>query len=386
MLSEINTRLHESIQGMIVIQLFNQQARFQRTFSDTVQAHYQAKVRNLKLDAMLLRPMIDVMHMATLALLLWVFGVESFGEAVEVGVIYAFITYLSRFTEPVIEMVHRLSLFQQAVVSGQRVFELIDIPAEIELEPAAARIGVGSVRFDHVSFSYDGAHDVLHDVSFAIPPGQCYAMVGHTGSGKSTMASLLLRFYTPRSGSICIDNIPVTQFDRHEFHTRVGIVLQDPYVFCGSIADNIAFGRFLDEAAIQHAAEQAGLHEFVVCLPEGYATLLNERGSNLSTGQRQLIGLARTLALQPKILLLDEATAHVDSETEAVVQRALRNLRGHITMLVIAHRLSTIRDADNILVLHQGQVVQSGTHNELLARDGLYRHLHELQQLQQELV
>lgn len=386
LLSEINSRLHESIQGMSVIQLFNQQQRFHQSFCDSAQAHYRAKLSNLKLDAMLLRPMIDVMHMVTLALLLWVFGVESLGQAVEVGVIYAFVTYLSRFTEPVIEMVHRLSLFQQAVVSGQRVFELLDTPVETQRDAMAARIGRGAVAFDHVSFSYDGEHDVLHDVSFAIPAGQCYAMVGHTCSGKSTLASLLLRFYAPRTGEVRIDDVPVAQFSKDEFHARVGIVQQDPYVFSGSIADNIAFGRTLDASAIEHAAEQAGLHEFVQSLPEGYATVLKERGSNLSTGQRQLIALARTLALQPKILLLDEATAHVDSETEAVVQHALRVLRGKVTMFVIAHRLSTIRDADRILVLHQGCVVQEGRHEELLARDGLYRHLHELQQLQQELV
>jgi len=384
LLSDINARIYESVQGIKVIQLLHQEARFAKQFASTADEHFHARMHNLKLDAVLLRPLVDFLHMFTLAGLLYLFGYRSFDSPVAVGVIYVFVNYLARFVEPMIEMTQRLSLFQQAVVSGQRVFDLIDEPVTQHAEHSDAHIGHGAVTLHDVTFSYDGRRDVLSNVSFSVPAGSFYAIVGHTGSGKSTIANLLLRFYDARSGDVCIDGHAVGSIGAEELRSKVGIVQQDPVVFGGSIADNIALGRGLDHAAIEHAARRAGLHEFVAGLPQGYDTPLDERGGNLSTGQRQLLSLARTLAGEPKILILDEATAHVDSRTEAHVQRALAQLRGQITLIVIAHRLSTIQAADNILVLHHGTLTQQGTHAQLLAHEGVYRNLYQLQELAQK--
>jgi ABC-type multidrug transport system fused ATPase/permease subunit len=384
LLSDINARLYESVQGMQIIQLLRQEQVFSRRFAGTATEHFNARMRNLRLDAVLLRPLVDMMHMFTLAGLLFVFGYRSFDTPVAVGVIYAFVNYLGRFVEPLIEMTQRLSLFQQAIVSGGRVFDLIDEPAAAQPEREDLRIERGEVQFEHVRFSYDGRRDVLSDVSFRIPAGAFYAVVGHTGSGKSTVASLLLRFYGVEHGDVRIDGHSIRHLPTRELRERIGIVQQDPVVFGGSIADNIALGRTLDRDAIEHAARAAGLHEFIHRLPQGYDTALDERGSNLSTGQRQLLSLARTLAGDPRILILDEATAHVDSHTEGQVQRALAHLRGQVTLIVIAHRLSTIQAADRILVLHHGTLAQQGTHAQLLAQEGLYRNLYELQELERE--
>lgn len=382
LLSDINARIYESVQGIKVIQLLHQEARFAKRFATTADEHFEARMRNLKLDAVLLRPLVDLLHMFTLAGLLYLFGYRSFETPVAVGVIYVFVNYLARFVEPMIEMTQRLSLFQQAVVAGQRVFDLIDDEITRYPEQPQARIERGEIALRNVTFSYDGRRDVLSDVSFTVPAGSFYAIVGHTGSGKSTIANLLLRFYDPQSGTINIDGHPLGSIPVAELRNKVGIVQQDAVVFGGSVADNIALGRPLDRAAIEHAAQRAGLHEFIADLPQGYDTSLDERGSNLSTGQRQLLSLARTLAGAPRILILDEATAHVDSRTEEHVQHALARLRGEITLLVIAHRLSTIQAADSILVLHHGALSQQGTHAQLLTQDGLYRNLYQLQELE----
>lgn len=381
LLGAINTALHESIQGMKTIQLMNQQAHFQRRFALTADDHVRAKLRNLKLDAVLLRALIDLLHMLTLAGLLFVFGYQSLSTPVEVGVIYAFINYLGRFAEPVIEMTQRLNMLQQAVVSGQRVFDLIDMEALTYPERNDAVITRGEVAFHNVTFSYDGKRGVLRNVSFTVPAGAFYGIVGHTGSGKSTLANLLMRFYAAQQGRIVVDTCDLRTIPAAELYARIGIVQQDPHIVSGTIAANITLGRDLDAHEIVFAAKQAGFHDFVSSLPAGYDTLLDERGRNLSAGQRQLLSLARTLAVRPKILVLDEATANIDSHTEAAVQRALLKLRGQTTLLVIAHRLSTIRAADQILVLHQGELVQRGTHDALLTAEGLYRHLHQLQEL-----
>lgn len=381
LLSEINSSLHESIQGMTVIQLFNQQAAFQKRFARTADAHFRARLHNLRLDAFMLRPLVDLLHMLLLAGLLFLFGFTSLSEPVEVGVIYAFITYLGRFIEPVIELTQRLSLFQQALVAGQRVFALIDTPPIHYATESECRIERGDVRFDHVCFSYDDKRQVLKDLSFRVPPGAFYGVVGHTGSGKSTVTSLLLRFYDPSSGAIYVDDQPLHKLPDAKLRQHMSVVQQDAFVFSDTVAANIAMGLPLSEAQIEAAARKANLHDFICTLPEGYATVLSERGGNLSTGQRQLLSLARVLARQPKILILDEATANIDSHTERLIQDALLALRGQVTLIVIAHRLSTLRHADQILVLHQGELVQQGSHQQLLAIDGLYRHLYQLQEL-----
>ena len=383
-LSRINATLSESIQGMRIVQMLNQQKRFNADFGNVSQDLFNARMSNLRLDALMLRPLPDLIRTLTLAGLLYYFGTQSFESVVEVGVIYAFINYLSRITQPVVEMTQRLSLLQQAVVAGERVFGIMDEASESQL-PSASMIGAGRVQVEDLGFSYDGEHPVLEGIDFTVEPGQFYAIVGHTGSGKSTLMSLLLRFYTPQKGRILIDGTPLDQIDQDNLREQMGVVLQDPFISAGSVRDNITLGLPIPEEKMIAAAQQAQLHEFVMSLPDGYDTLLGERGGNLSTGQRQLLSLARTLAREPRILILDEATANVDSHTEAVITRALNKLRGSTTILAIAHRLSTITHADQIVVLHQGRIMQQGSHQALLAQDGLYRHMHELQ-LQKALV
>lgn len=382
-LSQINATMSESIQGMRVIQLLNQQRRFLQRFTDVSQSHFAARMRNLRLDAMLLRPMPDLVRTLTLAGLLLYFGLLSMEEAVEVGVIYAFINYLSRITQPVMQMTQRLSMLQQAVVAGERVFTILDEGTE-DYGAANQKIEQGDVEFRDVSFSYDDKHQVLRDINFTVRAGEFYAIVGHTGSGKSTLMSLLMRFYAPQSGEILLDGKHLHEIDQNSLRDNVGVVMQDPFITTGTVRENITLGLPMADEDVQEAARQAQLHDFVMGLPLGYDTPMDERGGNFSTGQRQLLSLARTLAHRPKVLILDEATANIDSHTEAVVQQTLMRLKGQISIIAIAHRLSTITAADQILVLHQGEIRQRGTHQELVAQDGLYRNMYLLQKNQGE--
>jgi ABC-type multidrug transport system fused ATPase/permease subunit len=385
LLSDINAQLHESVQGMKVMQLLGQEPRFRRDFTRIADEHYRARMRNIRLDSMILRPMVDLLQKLILIGLLFTFGYQSLHGAVEIGVIYAFVTYLGRFAEPLIEFTQRLNLYQQAIVAGERVFTLLDRDDLTPAGDAQACIEAGQVEFDAIRFSYDGRTDVIREVSFTIPPGGFHALVGHTGSGKSTLTQLLLRFYQPQRGSIRIDGQPLAQFSDRELRRHVGIVQQDPFIFNSSVRDNITLGQDFSNAAVEQAARQAGLHAHVMHLPQGYNTVMGERGGILSTGQRQLLALARTLVHEPRILILDEATANIDSHTEAGIQRALQQLRGKVTLLVIAHRLSTIEKADRILVLHHGEIVQHGTHSALLKQqEGIYKHLYDMQALGME--
>lgn len=385
LIGEINGQLNESLQGMALIQIMNQQKRFVQRFQRTVQDHYRARVANVKLDGLMLRALVDLLNMLTLAGILLMFGVrslDSVGQVVEIGVIYAFINYLARFAEPLIELTQRLNLLQQALVSGERVFTLMEQPLESYPKDDSIRLERGEIHFEQVRFSYDGKQEVLKGIDLHIRPGQFQAVVGHTGSGKSTLINLLMRFYPLSQGEIRIDGIPLSRIPADRLRRHIGIVQQDAFIFSGTIADNIAMGAPITQAEIEEAARQASLHDFILTLPEGYQTQLDERGSNLSTGQRQLLSLARTLARKPCILILDEATANIDSETESHIMESLRALRGKVTILAIAHRLSTITDADNILVLYRGEVAQQGTHQQLLQTEGLYRHIYQLQEQQ----
>jgi len=378
-LSQINATLSESIQGMRLVQLLNQQQRFAGRFTDTSQSHFEARMRYLKLDALLLRPMPDLLRTLTLAALLLYFGTQSMTTAVEIGVIYAFISYLSRITEPVLQMTQRLSMLQQAVVAGERVFTILDEGAE-ENALANQQIETGKVEFRDVCFSYDGENPVLRDISFTVQPGEFYAVVGHTGSGKSTLMSLLMRFYSPQAGEILLDGKHLHEIEQNSLRNSVGVVMQDPFITTGTIRENITLGLDMSDQEVIEAAIQAQIHDYVMKLPQAYGTPMDERGGNFSTGQRQLLSLARTLAHKPKILILDEATANIDSHTEAVIQQALMMLKGSTSIIAIAHRLSTITSADQILVLHHGVINQRGTHQQLLAVDGLYRNMYLLQQ------
>lgn len=382
LLSDINSRMNEMIQGVAVIQLFRQERHFAHQYAATAQEHFRTRRRTMQMDAMLLRPMVDMLSLVTLTGLLYLFGTHSLdrmGAAIEVGVLYAFLNYLGRFTEPLIEMTQRLNLFQQAIVSASRVFAWIDEEPERLATVTTDARGAGAIAFENVSFSYDGVKPVLKHINFEIGAGQFVGIVGHTGSGKSTIASLLMRFYTPQSGRILLDGTDLQQFSQAALRSRFAIVQQDSFVLAASVAANIDIGRGLSRAQIEAAAKAVGLDEHVQRLEQGYDTVLDEKGQSLSVGQRQLLSLARAMAGKPQVLILDEATANVDSATEAEVQRSLLALKGQITLVVIAHRLSTITQADRILVMHQGEIMQQGSHHALLAQDGLYRHLYELQ-------
>lgn len=382
-LSQLNARLNESLQGMNIIQAFRQENRMRKEFGETNQEHYQAMLKNIKLNGLLLRSAMDFIYLLALMLVLSYFGINSFQYTIEIGVVYAFINYLERFFEPINMVMMRLNVFQQALVSAERVLGLLD---EDRLEPKKVgdenpQIREGRIEFKNVTFSYDGKNTVLKNISFTAKPGQTVALVGHTGSGKSSITNLLLRFYPLQQGQITIDGYPLETFSNEELRTKIGLALQDPFLFVGDIKHNIRLHNpnISDEEVVE-AAQFVQADAFIQKLPKKYEEPVTERGATLSSGQRQLISFARTMALKPKILVLDEATANVDTETEEAIQLALDKMRQGRTTIAIAHRLSTIQDADLILVLHQGEIVEQGTHQELLARQGLYHKMYLLQQ------
>lgn len=380
-LSQLNARLAESLSGMSIIQAFRQEGRFNDEFDEVNAKHYQAMRKNTKMNSLLLRPVIDLIYFAAVIMLLAFFGITSFDTAVEVGVVYAFITYINRFFEPINQVMEHLALFQQAIVASSRVFALLD---DQELEPAQEELQVsieeGKIEFNDISFSYDGEKDVLKHITFTVNPGETVAFVGHTGSGKSSIINLLMRFYEFERGEILVDGQSIKSFKKEEIREKLGLVLQDPFMFYGSIASNIRlYNDDMSDREVREAAEFVQANHFIEQLPEGYNQKVTERGSTFSSGQRQLIAFARTIATNPKILLLDEATAAIDTETEVAIQESLEKMRKGRTTIAIAHRLSTIQDAELILVLHQGEIVERGTHQQLLGQKGLYHKLYLLQ-------
>jgi ATP-binding cassette subfamily B protein/ATP-binding cassette subfamily C protein/ATP-binding cassette subfamily B multidrug efflux pump len=391
--SDINGQIAESIGGMSVLQANNAQARFGARFRVTNEEHYTARMSELRANAWLLRPALDFLNIVLLAVVIFTFGQRSI-SAVEVGVLYAFINYIARVIEPLIQITMQFSQLQQSVVASARVSALLDEPQAHEHAPdkAAApahrppgRHGqTPAISIHGLSFAYNGNHNVLHDLSLDIPQGAFFGIVGHTGSGKSTLLSLLLRFYPVTRGRIEIDGEPLAAIDNEHFRGAVGLVPQDPFLLAASARENIDMGRGYSQARIEAAARAAHAHEFIMALEDGYDSPLGEGGSRLSSGQKQLIAIARALAGEPRILLLDEATSRIDSQTEQIVQAALDELRGTVTIVAIAHRLSTIRDADRIIVLNHGRIAEAGHHDQLMEiESGLYQRLYLLQQLAQ---
>lgn len=385
MRSEINAQAAESIAGMAAIQASVAESQFAARFAEVNQAHFAARRDELRANAWLLRPALDFLHVAMLAAVIAMFGLREQGGALgaaEVGVLYAFVSYIARVVEPLIQITMQFSQLQQAVVAAARVNTLLD-EAEVAPTAGAAQIVAGHIELRGLDFAYRPGRAVLHDLNLDIAPGRFVGIVGHTGSGKSTLLALLLRFYPAPPGSLLIDGVAPTEMADEAFRRALGLVPQDPFLLAANARENIAMGRDLDAAAIEAAARAAGAHEFIERLPQGYDTPLGEGGARLAVGEKQLIALARALAGQPRVLLLDEATSHIDSQTERQVQRALAALRGRVTVLAVAHRLSTIREADEIVVLHHGRIVERGHHAQLMdIQGGRYQRLVQLQQLE----
>ncbi|WP_435929310.1 SmdB family multidrug efflux ABC transporter permease/ATP-binding protein [Dryocola sp. BD613] len=382
-LADINDGFNEVINGMGVIQQFRQQARFGERMGAASRSHYLARMQTLRLDGFLLRPLLSLFSALVLCGLLMLFGFTSVGT-IEVGVLYAFINYLGRLNEPLIELTTQQSMLQQAVVAGERVFELMDGKRQ-DYGGDTRPLESGSISVDNVSFAYRGDRLVLQDINLEVASRSFVALVGHTGSGKSTLANLLMGYYPLTRGEIRLDNRPLDTLSHDTLRRGVAMVQQDPVVLADSFFVNVTLGRDISEAAVWQALETVQLADLARTMADGIHTRLGEQGNNLSVGQKQLLALARVLVDAPQILILDEATANIDSGTEQAIQQALAAIREQTTLVVIAHRLSTITDADTILVLHRGQAVERGTHSELLAAEGRYWQMYQLQLAGEEL-
>ncbi|MEO3380624.1 SmdB family multidrug efflux ABC transporter permease/ATP-binding protein [Enterobacter soli] len=382
-LADINDGFNEVINGMSVIQQFRQQARFGERMGEASRSHYMARMQTLRLDGFLLRPLLSLFSALVLCGLLMLFGLTS-GGTIEVGVLYAFISYLGRLNEPLIELTTQQSMLQQAVVAGERVFELMDRPRQTYGDDDRS-LQSGAITFDNVSFAYRDDRLVLQDVSLDVPSRGFVALVGHTGSGKSTLASLLMGYYPLTKGEIRLDGRPLSSLSHNALRKGVAMVQQDPVVLADTFYANVTLGRPYTHEQVWAVLETVQLAELARGLPEGIDTRLGEQGNNLSVGQKQLLALARVLIETPQVLILDEATASIDSGTEQAIQQALAAVRDHTTLVVIAHRLSTIVDADTILVLHRGQAVERGTHRQLLEAKGRYWQMYQLQLAGEEL-
>ena len=380
LLSDINSKLAENIEGIRIIQAFNQEKRLQAEFDEINQEHLVYTYRSVALDALFLRPAMSLLKLLGYAVLMAYFGYRGLYLGITAGTMYAFIQYINRLFDPLIEVTQNFSTLQTSMVSAGRVFALIDERTYEPLqENGQAKVKEGNIRFEHVCFSYDGKHPILDDISFSVNKGETIAFVGHTGSGKSSIINVLMRFYEFQSGRVLLDGVDIRDYSQEELRKNIGLVLQDPFLYHGTIKSNIAMYQDISDEQVQAAAAFVDADSFIQELPQGYDAPVSERGSSFSTGQRQLLAFARTVASQPKILILDEATANIDSETESLVQASLAKMRQGRTTIAIAHRLSTIQDANCIYVLDKGRIIESGTHEELLALGGTYHRMYSLQ-------
>jgi ATP-binding cassette, subfamily B, multidrug efflux pump len=400
-IAKINSYLQEHVSGIVVLQLFNREQRSFEEFEKVNQQHMLAYKDAIMAHA-LYYPAVEILSATAVASVIWFGGDQVLqGGWVTIGTLVAFIQYAQRFFRPIQDLSEKYNILQSAMASSERIFKLLDTKVEI-LSPAdpVEIEGPGRIEFDHVWFAYRKLpagsngnapdvddHDwILRDLSFVIEPGETAAIVGHTGAGKTTIISLLLRFYDVQKGSIRIDDVDIRQMPLDSLRRRFGVVLQDPFLFSGTVEDNIRLGTpDINDADVQRAAEDVNVSDFIRRLPQGFKEPVRERGSTLSTGQKQLISFARALAHQPKVLVLDEATSSVDTETEVRVRNALSKMVEGRTSVIVAHRLSTVQEADKILVMHKGKLREIGTHQELLALRGIYWKLYQLQYKDQEI-
>ncbi|MBK4775806.1 multidrug ABC transporter permease/ATP-binding protein [Candidatus Pantoea edessiphila] len=383
-LADINNSFNEAIIGMTVIQQFRQQERFRKRINEISRLHYLARMQTLRLDGWLLRPLLNLLSSVILCGLLIFFNLYI-NNILKIGILYAFITYLSRLNEPLVQFAAQQSVIQQAVVSGERVFELMDSIKQkygYDNKPLSS----GSIILEKLHFSYNKDHNILVDINLSIPSCSFMAIVGYTGSGKSTIANLLMGYYSSNHGEIYLDNRPIKQLTRRVLRKGIAMVQQEPVILADSLLENISLGRNIKEQVIWDVLEKVKLIDLVNSMPNGIYTKLEEQGSNLSAGQKQLLSLARVLVELPKIIILDEATANIDIGTEQAIQQTLDELRHNTTLVVIAHRLSTIIKADNIVVLYKGKVLEKGNHNKLILNKGHYWNMYQLHKSQKDFI
>jgi ATP-binding cassette subfamily B protein len=396
--ARINAYLQEHLVGMGVVQLFRREQRARAAFSEVNRAHTEANLRQIFYYAVFY-PAVDVLAALAVSLILLYGGERVLRGGLTMGALVAFIQYSERFWRPISDLSEKFNILQSAMASSERIFTLLDTPVEVlpPARPLTTAGAQGRVAFEDVWFRYRPAGDgpdgggaddplwVLRDIGFSVEPGRSLALVGATGAGKTSIISLLARFYDPQRGRVTIDGVDVRDLDPRALRSTVGLVLQDVHLFSGTIASNIRLGSAISDERVREAARAVNIHRFVDALPRGYDTEVRERGATLSVGQKQLLSFARALAHDPRILVLDEATSSVDTETEGLIQQALRTLLRGRTAIVIAHRLSTVQNVDQILVMHKGRIRERGDHQELLARRGLYWRLYQLQYKDQEL-
>ncbi|WP_025026849.1 ABC transporter ATP-binding protein [Caldalkalibacillus mannanilyticus] len=381
-LSDINGMINESIQGMPIIHAFRRSNQTMEEFEKFNKEHFAYQNKLLNLNSLTGHNLVHVLRNLAFVALIWYFGGASLGvgSVVSMGVLYAFVDYLNRLFHPVVDVVNKLAQLEQALVASERVFQLMNEKG-VDVQEGEIPRFKGDVVFDQVTFGYKKDENVLKNISFEANQGETVALVGHTGSGKSSIMNLLLRFYEINQGNIYIDGMNIKEMPVQHLRKHMGIVLQDPFLFTGTIASNVSLDDpTITREMVEKALKDVGAEEFVSLLPQGYDEPVIEKGSTLSSGQRQLISFARALAFNPAILILDEATANIDTETESVIQNALEILKKGRTTFVIAHRLSTIKNADQILVLHKGEIVESGNHDTLMRLNGRYHQMYQLQQ------